>query len=104
MNYINSLLEKSLGMDLASLLLIVIVGFAIGIVARVLMPGRDPAGLITTSLLGIGGSFLGHWGASRFGLFSSKLATGDTAMFFQFGVAVAGAMTILLLLKVLRKA
>jgi uncharacterized membrane protein YeaQ/YmgE (transglycosylase-associated protein family) len=35
-----------------------IVGFIVGMIARLLMPGRDPAGLIMTILLGIAGAFL----------------------------------------------
>ncbi|HEY8460847.1 MAG TPA: GlsB/YeaQ/YmgE family stress response membrane protein [Blastocatellia bacterium] len=36
-----------------------IAGFIVGLIARFLMPGRDPMGLIMTSILGIAGSFVG---------------------------------------------
>lgn len=43
----------------------IIFGFVIGLIARFLMPGPQPMGLIVTTLLGIAGSFLGgylaHW-------------------------------------------
>ena len=35
-----------------------IIGFIVGIIAKVLMPGRDPGGVIMTILLGIAGAFL----------------------------------------------
>jgi uncharacterized membrane protein YeaQ/YmgE (transglycosylase-associated protein family) len=34
-------------------------GFLVGLVAKLLMPGRDPGGFILTTLLGIAGGFLG---------------------------------------------
>lgn len=37
------------------------VGLLIGIVAKFLMPGKDPGGFIITALLGIAGMFLGGW-------------------------------------------
>lgn len=38
-----------------------VVGLIIGIVAKLLMPGRDPGGFIITALLGVAGMFLGDW-------------------------------------------
>jgi uncharacterized membrane protein YeaQ/YmgE (transglycosylase-associated protein family) len=34
-------------------------GLVVGLLARLLMPGRQPMGLLGTMLLGVGGSFLG---------------------------------------------
>lgn len=36
-----------------------IVGLVVGIVAKFLMPGKDPGGFIVTALLGIAGMFVG---------------------------------------------
>jgi len=36
-----------------------IFGLVVGLIARLLMPGRDPMGLIMTAVLGIAGSLLG---------------------------------------------
>lgn len=41
------------------ILWLVIVGAVIGVVARFLMPGRDPIGIIGTVLLGVVGAVLG---------------------------------------------
>ena len=43
------------------ILWLVIVGAVIGIVARFLMPGRDPIGAIGTVLLGVVGAVLGGY-------------------------------------------
>lgn len=37
----------------------ILIGFVIGIVAKFLMPGKDPGGFIITTVLGIAGSFVG---------------------------------------------
>lgn len=41
------------------LLYVVIIGFLAGLIAKALMPGKDAGGLIMTTLLGIGGSWVG---------------------------------------------
>ena len=41
------------------LLYVVIIGFIAGLIAKALMPGKDAAGFIMTTLLGIGGSWVG---------------------------------------------
>ncbi|MBA3831400.1 MAG: GlsB/YeaQ/YmgE family stress response membrane protein [Chthoniobacterales bacterium] len=38
-----------------------IIGLVVGIIAKLLMPGRDPGGCIITMLLGIAGAFVGTW-------------------------------------------
>ena len=42
------------------LLWMIIVGIIVGAVAKLLMPGRNPGGIIVTMLLGIGGSVLAN--------------------------------------------
>lgn len=34
-------------------------GLVVGLIARAVMPGRDPAGFVVTTLLGIGGAIVG---------------------------------------------
>lgn len=46
-------------MGLFSLLWTVIIGLVVGLLARLLLPGRDPMGLLMTAILGIAGSFVG---------------------------------------------
>jgi uncharacterized membrane protein YeaQ/YmgE (transglycosylase-associated protein family) len=46
-------------MDLNTFLLWIVFGAVVGIIARFLVPGRDPMGWVATILLGIVGSFVG---------------------------------------------
>lgn len=39
----------------------ILIGFVIGVIAKFLMPGKDPGGFIITTLLGIAGSWVGGW-------------------------------------------
>jgi uncharacterized membrane protein YeaQ/YmgE (transglycosylase-associated protein family) len=41
------------------IIVLLIVGFIVGAVARLLMPGRDPIGIFGTIVLGVVGSFVG---------------------------------------------
>lgn len=38
-----------------------VVGLIVGLIARFVLPGRDPMGLLMTMVLGIAGSFLGKF-------------------------------------------
>ena len=44
-----------------------ILGLVVGIIAKFLMPGKDPGGFVITILLGIAGAFIGGFIASRIG-------------------------------------
>jgi len=73
--------------------LLVWIGFGtvIGLAARALMPGRDPAGATTTVLLGVGGSVLGCGLVGFFRDGDRIMPTSPLGMV----VAVAGALTLL---------
>lgn len=43
------------------MLWMIIIGLIAGAIAKLIMPGRDPGGIIVTILLGIAGSLLGGW-------------------------------------------
>jgi uncharacterized membrane protein YeaQ/YmgE (transglycosylase-associated protein family) len=49
----------------------ILFGLVIGIIAKLLMPGRDPGGFIITILLGIAGSLLGGFVGRALGFYSS---------------------------------
>ena len=58
-------------MNIATLLWIILMGLVVGIIARLLVPGRDPIGFLGTLAVGIGGAFLGWWaGRELFGAHS----------------------------------
>ena len=45
-----------------------VIGLIVGLVAKLLMPGKDPGGFIITAIIGIAGSFLATWvGQNVFG-------------------------------------
>ncbi len=68
-----------------------VVGLIVGVIAKFLMPGRDPGGCIITILLGIGGSFVGGYIGRMLGFYSSPTApTG-------FIMSIIGAVIILAL-------
>ncbi len=64
-----------------------IFGLVVGIIAKFLMPGRDPGGCIITMLLGIAGSMLFGWIARTF--LSPQLAA------WHWIGAILGAMILL---------
>ena len=71
------------------------IGFTVGLVARILMPGRDPMGIFMTTILGVGGSYLGAYGADYFGIVVQ-------GTWQAFGVALAGAFVVLAAYKFVR--
>jgi uncharacterized membrane protein YeaQ/YmgE (transglycosylase-associated protein family) len=54
----------------------IIIGFVIGLVARALIPGRDPAGFIITTVLGIAGALIGSLIGRMFGLYGEGQPAG----------------------------
>ncbi|GAA3071135.1 hypothetical protein GCM10020254_13660 [Streptomyces goshikiensis] len=44
----------------------IILGLLAGAIAKVLLPGRDPGGLIGTTLIGVAGAFTGGWLSAKF--------------------------------------
>jgi uncharacterized membrane protein YeaQ/YmgE (transglycosylase-associated protein family) len=47
----------------------ILIGFVVGLLARAVMPGRDPLGFILTALLGIGGALLGKYLGQALGIY-----------------------------------
>lgn len=50
-----------------------IIGLIVGALAKLFMPGRDPGGIILTSLLGIAGSFVAGAIGRAFGWYHSGI-------------------------------
>jgi len=46
----------------------IVLGLIVGILAKWIMPGKDPGGFIITILIGIAGAFVGGFIGSFFGL------------------------------------
>jgi uncharacterized membrane protein YeaQ/YmgE (transglycosylase-associated protein family) len=47
----------------------IIIGLVVGAIAKLVMPGKDPGGIIVTILLGIAGSFVGTLIGRALGLY-----------------------------------
>ena len=66
----------------------ILFGLVVGIVAKFLMPGRDPGGFVLTALLGILGAVLGGLGGRALGWYGGGDPVG-------FVVAVIGSIIVL---------
>ena len=60
----------------------VIVGLIVGLIAKLLIPGRDPGGLLITALLGVAGAFIAHLIGRSLGLYSGQEPAGIIASVF----------------------
>ena len=58
------------------ILLWIVFGLVVGIVAKLIMPGHDPGGIILTIVLGIVGAMLGGWLGRVMGLYPQGEADG----------------------------
>ena len=73
----------------------IIFGLIAGAIAKFIMPGKDPGGLIVTILIGIGGAMLGGYVGQRLGFESA----GGSGLGFGLIWAVLGALVILYIWK-----
>lgn len=72
------------------IILWIVFGLVVGIVAKFLMPGQDPGGIILTIVLGVAGALLGGWLGRVMGFYREGEAAG-------FIMAVVGAVILLAL-------
>jgi uncharacterized membrane protein YeaQ/YmgE (transglycosylase-associated protein family) len=68
----------------------ILFGLAIGVIAKLLMPGRDPGGFIITVLLGIAGALLGGFIGRAMGFYGPGQSAG-------WLMSIAGAIVLLVL-------
>lgn len=54
----------------------IIIGFVIGLLARSIMPGRDPGGFIITTVLGIAGALVGSFIGQALGFYTQGELSG----------------------------
>jgi len=76
----------------------IVMGLVVGLLAKFIMPGKDPGGLIITVLIGIAGAFVGGYVGSFLGL--------GTVTGFNIGsilLATGGAILLLILYRFIKK-
>ncbi|MDG9720151.1 GlsB/YeaQ/YmgE family stress response membrane protein [Streptomyces sp. DH24] len=76
----------------------IVLGLLAGAIAKILLPGRDPGGLIGTTLIGIAGAFTGGWLSAKF------LDRPIQNQFFDlatWGAAIGGSLVLLIAYRLL---
>jgi uncharacterized membrane protein YeaQ/YmgE (transglycosylase-associated protein family) len=73
-----------------------LIGLIVGALAKFIMPGKDPGGVIITILLGVAGSFVGSWVGRLLGLYGESQSAG-------FLMSLAGAVLVLFVYRLIRK-
>ena len=66
----------------------ILFGLVVGVLAKFLMPGKDPGGFIITVLLGIAGAVLGGWVTTLIGMGQDGQSAG-------WIMSIIGAMALL---------
>jgi len=79
-----------------SILWIILIGFVVGLLAKMLTPGRDPAGFFITAAIGIAGSLLATYGGQALGLYRA----GEPAGFIG---SLIGAVILLAIYHLIRR-
>jgi uncharacterized membrane protein YeaQ/YmgE (transglycosylase-associated protein family) len=72
-----------------------IIGLIVGALAKLIMPGRDPGGIIITMLLGIAGALLAGWIGRAMGLYQEGQGAG-------FLMSLLGAIILLAIYRMFR--
>jgi uncharacterized membrane protein YeaQ/YmgE (transglycosylase-associated protein family) len=76
----------------------IVMGLIVGLLAKFIMPGKDPGGIIITILIGIAGAFLGGYVGTLLGL---GKVTGFN--FTSILLAVVGALILLIIYRLIKK-
>jgi uncharacterized membrane protein YeaQ/YmgE (transglycosylase-associated protein family) len=72
----------------------IVFGLIVGLIAKLLMPGRDPGGFIITMLLGIAGALIGGFVGRALGWYEPNQGAG-------FLMSILGAIVLLALYRML---
>jgi uncharacterized membrane protein YeaQ/YmgE (transglycosylase-associated protein family) len=74
----------------------IVFGLVVGIIAKLVTPGRDPGGFIVTMLLGIAGALLGGFIGRAMGFYGPNEAAG-------WLMSIAGAILLLVLYRLIAR-
>ena len=72
----------------------IVFGLIVGAIAKLVMPGRDPGGIIVTMVLGIAGALLGGWIGQALGWYGPNQGAG-------YLMSIVGAIILLALYRML---
>lgn len=75
---------------------VILIGLVAGVLAKLIMPGKDPGGFIVTILLGIAGSVVATWMGRAIGWYGEGQSAGLI-------MSVIGAVLILAIYHVARR-
>jgi len=86
------------GETIMGILTWIVLGLVAGVVAKMIMPGRDPGGIIITIVIGIAGAIIG-------GFIGTQLGFGGVSGFDlrSLAIAVGGAVLLLFLHRMLKR-
>ena len=73
----------------------IVFGLIVGVLAKLVMPGRDPGGFVITTLLGIAGAVVGGFIGRLLGLYQSGQSAG-------YLMSIAGAVLVLFVYRQLK--
>jgi len=73
----------------------IVVGLIAGVLAKWIMPGKDPGGIVVTILIGIAGGLIG-------GFISTRLGIGGNGNIVNIVIATAGAVLLLWIYRVVK--
>ena len=74
----------------------ILIGFVIGLIAKMLTPGRDPSGFFITAAIGIAGSLLATYAGQALGWYAPDAPAG-------FFGSLIGAIILLVLYHMVRR-
>jgi len=72
----------------------IVFGLVVGVIAKLIMPGRDPGGIIVTMLLGIVGALLGGFLGRALGFYGPQQAAG-------WLMSIVGAIVVLMIYRLM---
>ena len=79
-----------------SIIWTILIGFVVGLLAKMLTPGRDPSGFFVTAAIGVAGSLLATFGGQALGLYTA----GEPAGFIG---SLVGAIILLVIYHLVRR-
>jgi uncharacterized membrane protein YeaQ/YmgE (transglycosylase-associated protein family) len=79
-----------------SIIWTILIGFIVGVLAKFVMPGRDPGGFFITAAIGIVGSLIATYGGQALGIYNAQESAGFIGAFI-------GAIILLILYRLLMR-